>query len=83
MSYTRYISVYTGSPEQVAAYLYDHTRVVFQDGRKLILQTRAETPEETEFLARYQTARLQSGLHGALYQETREAAEDHLSEFGS
>lgn len=80
---TRYISVFTGSPDSVEAYLYDHSKIISKDGRKLIIETTAATVEDAEFLAHYQAARLQSGLHGALYQATEQAAQDHLAEFGA
>ena len=69
---TRTIVVYTRRPEQVPAYLYDHTThlATVADSRTpgtaaLLLSTEADTEARAEFLADYQAARLSSGLHSA------------------
>lgn len=67
--FTRTISVLTHRPDEVPAYLYEHTREesrVF-DGQstRVTLVTTADTAERATFLAQCQADRLWSGWHAA------------------
>ena len=81
---TRMIVVYTRRPEQVPAYLYEHTTALsrLSDSRTpgtaaLLLSTEADTEDRASFLAQYQAGRLSSGLHSARVFDTYGEAWEH------
>lgn len=80
-----------GTPSEVRAYLYAHTRFVkcASEGRHtyVVLVTTAEAETDTqarrdaEYLAQRQCDRLSSGLHGARVCDSLAAATQHLQSF--
>lgn len=80
----RYISVLTNRPDEVSAFLYDHTSVLGRtDGphqSTLLLRTVAPSEARAEFLVKYQADRLMSGLIGARVHETLADAQAWLGD---
>lgn len=77
------------SADEVQAYLYNHTRIVGQvfiasnQRRHLLLETTGDTDERAAYYARYQSERLQSGLHGAaVYADLATAVYLHKEQTG-
>lgn len=85
----RYSTVVTKeSREAVQAYLYDHTTIVAEknteDRNHFLLKTNAGNTGLADFLAKYQTERLTSGLHGVsgVYELEADAVDQHKANWG-